>query len=108
MTKLNKMIVTFVHVWVKENRIEEFIMACRENHDESVKEPGNLRFDVLRDAGNPAKFVLYEAYESEEAAADHKKTPHYLRWRDMVSDWMAKPREGIKHVIVCPEDKTKW
>jgi len=102
------MIVTFVHVWVKEKHIDDFIKATNENHNESVKEPGNLRFDFLRDAGNPAKFVLYEAYESEEAAADHKKTPHYLKWRDMVSDWMVKPREGIKHLIICPEDKLKW
>jgi autoinducer 2-degrading protein len=102
------MIVTFVHIWVKENCIEDFIRATRKNHEESIKEPGNLRFDILRDADNPAKFVLYEAYESEDAAADHKKTPHYLSWRDTVSEWMARPREGIKHYIVCPEDKSEW
>ncbi|MBI4677077.1 MAG: antibiotic biosynthesis monooxygenase [Elusimicrobia bacterium] len=28
------------------------------------------------------RFVLYEAFESEDAAAAHKKTPHYLAWRD--------------------------
>ncbi len=102
------MIVTFVHVWVKEEYIESFIKASVTNHNESVREPGNLRFDFLQDAGNPAKFVLYEAYESEEAAAAHKTTPHYLKWRETVADWMAKPREGIKHLILCPADKTKW
>ena len=102
------MIVTFVHVWVKESFIEDFIHATRKNHDESVREPGNLRFDILRDAGDPSKFVLYEAYESDYAAAEHKKTPHYLSWRETVADWMAKPREGIKHLIVCPVDKSKW
>ena len=68
------MIVTFVHIWVKEEHINAFINACLTNHDNSVKEPGNLRFDILQDEKDPAKFVLYEAYESEEAAADHKKT----------------------------------
>ena len=57
---------------------------------------------------DPAKFVLYEAYESEKAAAAHKNTPHYLKWRETVADWMEKPREGIKHTIICPEDKSKW
>ena len=102
------MIVTFVHVWVKENHIDDFIQATKENHNESVQEPGNLRFDILNDTGDPAKFVLYEAYESEEAAADHKKTSHYLKWRDTVADWMAKPREGIKHMIIYPQDRSKW
>ncbi len=53
-----------------------------------------LRFDVLQDAGTPSKFVLYEAYESSEAAAAHKETAHYRKWRDTVSDWMVKPRKG--------------
>jgi autoinducer 2-degrading protein len=108
MTNYKDMIVTFVHVWVKENHIDDFVNATKENHNESVQEPGNLRFDILKDAGNPEKFVLYEAYESEEAAADHKKTPHYLRWRDTVADWMARPREGVKHLIIYPEDRSKW
>jgi autoinducer 2-degrading protein len=102
------MIVTFVHVWVKAPYVEDFISATVENHKHSVKEPGNLRFDILRDADIPEKFVLYEAYESEEAAGAHKSTDHYLKWRDRVADWMAQPRQGIRHNIVYPVDKTQW
>ena len=102
------MIVTFVHVWVKEDRIEDFKEASIANHMESIKEPGNLRFDVLQDDADPAKFVLYEAYESEEASAEHKNTAHYLTWRETVADWMAQPRQGIKHTILAPLDKGLW
>lgn len=102
------MIVTFVHVFVLEEHMHEFIEATIENHRESIKEPGNLRFDILRDDADPAKFVLYEAYESEEASAAHKSTPHYLKWRDQVAGWMARPRQGIKHTIVYPTDPSKW
>ena len=102
------MIVTLVHVWVKESCIEDFIAATVENHKNSVKEPGNLRFDILRDAQNPYKFVFYEAFESEEAVAAHKKTLHYLKWRDAVAGWMEQPRQGIKHTVICPVSKSKW
>ena len=102
------MIVTFVHVWVKEQHIEDFRIASIENHMESIKEPGNLRFDVLQDDTDPSKFVLYEAYESEEASAEHKKTAHYLTWREKVADWMAKPRQGVRHKILAPLDKGLW
>ncbi|MBN1416567.1 MAG: antibiotic biosynthesis monooxygenase [Bacteroidales bacterium] len=102
------MIVTFVHVVVIEQHINDFIQATIENHMESVKEPGNLRFDILQDAGDPAKFVLYEAYKSEEASAAHKNTAHYIAWRDKVADWMAQPRQGIKHTIIFPKDESKW
>jgi autoinducer 2-degrading protein len=102
------MIVTFVHIWVKENHIEDFKKASIANHKESIKEPGNLRFDVLQDDTDPSKFVLYEAYESEEASAEHKKTAHYLTWRETVADWMAQSRQGIKHKILAPLDKNFW
>jgi (4S)-4-hydroxy-5-phosphonooxypentane-2,3-dione isomerase len=102
------MIVTLVHVWVNEYSIKDFIAATVENHQQSLKEPGNLRFDILQDAGDPAKFVLYEAYESEEAVTAHKSTAHYLKWRDTVAGWMIQPRRGEKHVIVCPLDKAQW
>jgi autoinducer 2-degrading protein len=102
------MIVTLVHVWVKEPFVDAFVAATMENRKNSVKEPGNLRFDILRDAGNPAKFVFYEAFESDEAVAAHKETAHYQKWRDTVADWMAQPRCGEKHIVVCPLEKSQW
>ena len=102
------MIVTFVHVWVKPEHIDDFISASAENHQNSIKEPGNLRFDLVQDATDSAKFVIYEAYESDEAAAAHKETEHYKKWRDTVADWMAQPRKGEKHFIVAPTTRDLW
>ena len=102
------MIVTFVHVWVKEAHVDDFLKISFKNHRESIKEPGNLRFDLLQDAGDSSKFVFYEAYESEEAVAAHKETPHYREWRDTVADWMARPRKGEKHIILAPLEKELW
>ncbi len=96
------MTVTIVHVVVKPEFLEPFLEATIRNHTESVKEPGNLRFDVLQDMEHPHSFALYEAYESDEAAAAHKHTPHYLEWREAVADWMAKPRQGIKYKGLLP------
>ncbi len=101
------MIVTCVYVNVKPEVADEFINATVANHNESVKEPGNLRFDFIRQADDPGRFMLYEAYESEEAAADHKNTSHYQKWRDTVKDFMAEPRYGIKYNIISP-DREKW
>jgi (4S)-4-hydroxy-5-phosphonooxypentane-2,3-dione isomerase len=102
------MIVTTVIVYVKPAHLQDFIKATTENHRASIAEPGNLRFDVLQHKDDPTRFLLYEAYESEEAAANHKQTGHYLKWRDTVVDWMAKPREGIPYRILYPEDKSQW
>lgn len=96
------MITTIVYVSVKPEYISDFIEACSKNHEESVKEFGNLRFDFLQKADNPNEFVLYEAYENETAAAAHKETAHYKEWRETVADWMAKSREGVRYNGIKP------
>ncbi len=102
------MIVTIVDIAVKPENIEQFIRATMENHRHSVKEQGNLRFDVLQHRDDPTAFTLYEAYESDEAATAHKTTPHYLQWRETVESWMARPRKGIAHNVISPGEKTAW
>ena len=102
------MIVTCVHVQVKPEAINEFIEASVLNHRGSVREPGNLRFDFVQEADDPCRFMLYEAFESEEAVAAHKTTDHYLKWRDAVKDMMAGQRYGIKYKIIEPKDKSEW
>ncbi len=95
--------VTLVHVHVKPEHIDDFIAATRLNHEASVRELGNRRFDVLQSPDNPSQFILYEAYASAEDAADHKQTAHYLAWRDTVTDWMAEPRRGVHYDGLFPQ-----
>lgn len=87
--------VTLVHVHVKPTYLEAFITATRANHESSIQEPGNRRFDVLQDPSEPTYFILYEAYASAADAAAHKQTPHYAVWRDTVAEMMAEPRQGV-------------
>lgn len=94
--------VTLVHVQVKAEHVAGFIEACRLNHLASVQEPGNRRFDVLQAADDPTCFILYEAYASAADAAAHKETAHYRRWRDMVAEWMAAPRQGVGYRGLFP------
>lgn len=87
--------VTLVHVHVIAEHRDAFIAASRLNHEASVQEPGNLRFDILQSPEDPNYFVFYEAYRSGKDAAAHKQTAHYQVWRERVADWMAEPRQGI-------------
>ena len=102
------MIVTCVYVNVKPEAVKRFIAATVENQHNSIKEPGNLRFDLIQQMDDPCRFMIYEAYESEDSAANHKVTSHYLKWRDAVKDYMAEPRQGTRYNIVIPSDRTKW
>lgn len=94
--------VTLVNVQVKSDRIDDFIAATRLNHQASIREPGNRRFDVLQSTDDPTRFVLYEAYASAADAQAHKQTTHYLQWRDTVAPWMASPRAGVPYKGIFP------
>ena len=94
--------VTIVHVSVVPDHIDDFIEATRLNHEASVMEAGNRRFDVLQSADEPTQFVLYEAYETAADAARHKETEHYKQWRETVAGWMAQPRHGVAYNGLFP------
>lgn len=101
------MLIAIVHIHVKPEWIEAFRTASMENARNSLQEAGVARFDVLQQDDDPTRFVLYEAYWNEEAAALHKETAHYATWRDTVVDMMAEPRYGIRYANVFP-DKEGW
>jgi len=97
------MFVTLVHCHVRPEHADVFADACRANHEASTREPGNVRFDVLRLVEDPTHFVLYEWYVDEAAARAHKDTPHYAAWREAVADWFVEPRYGVRYEGLCPE-----
>jgi len=99
------MITTIVNVTVKSECVDAFIEATRKNHTASIQEKGNCRFNICQNNADPTAFVLYEAYESEESAAAHKETAHYVEWRKTVADMMSQPRTGVKYQILFPENK---
>ena len=92
-----------VYVHIKEQFVDEFIEACRLNHEASTREDGNARFDILQQGNDPCRFVLYEAYADEASARAHKETEHYANWRETVAEWMASPREAVLYNGLYPE-----
>ena len=94
--------VTLVEINVKEDKVEQFVEVFRANHQGSLPEPGNLRFDVLQDESIPTRFYIYEAYVDEAAVAAHKKTPHYLRCVEELEGLMTGPRKKTTFIGLMP------
>lgn len=91
------MYVVSVTVWVKEEFVKRFQEATLDNARNTRREPGNLRFDISQAEEEPGRFLLYECYQRKEDFAAHQQSAHYLRWKQAVADWMAQPRQGVKH-----------
>jgi len=99
------MLVVHVHVRAKPEHVEAFKQASIENAQQSVREAGVARFDVIQQADDPARFILVEVYRTAEAPARHKETSHYQKWRDAVAPMMAEPRSSVKFANLFPDDQ---
>lgn len=94
------MYVVSVTVQVEEQFVGQFIEATLDNARNTRKEPGNVRFDVSQCVDDRARFLLYEVYGTADDFKAHQQTEHYLRWKQTVAEWMAQPRQGVKHQSV--------
>jgi quinol monooxygenase YgiN len=98
------MLIVHVFIHVKEESVEAFREASRENAENSIQEPGIARFDVIQQQDDPTRFVLIEIYRTDNDPALHKETAHYKKWRDTVEGMMAEPRYSIKYHGIFPEE----
>jgi autoinducer 2-degrading protein len=97
-----------VTVRVKPGQGDEFAQVAWRDHEGTRKEPGNLRFDVLRAEtpavpGEPEVFFLYEVYRTKEDFLAHQQTPHFLAFREESADLMAEPRQSARYESLFPE-----
>lgn len=99
------MLVIYVNIHVKDEFIEDFKLASSDNAMHSLQEPGIFRFDVLQSIEDPARFALYEVYQSTDAHAAHRETAHYQRWRDSVEKITVEPRSSVKFTNIYPPEK---
>lgn len=97
-----------VKLYIKEENIEDFKKISFYNSENSRKEPGCLRFDVLQSEENPLLFFLYEIYNGDDDIAHHRTTKHYQKWRDTVADMMSQPREVVKACALCPAEESAY
>ena len=84
--------------------MDEFLRLTERNARASVREAGNVRFDVLRDKRDRNLVTLVEIYADDASAARHKETSWYSTWRDGVADMMATPRRAETYLAIEPDD----
>jgi autoinducer 2-degrading protein len=92
-----------VRLEVKPDRVDDFLKLVTFNATESRKEPGNLRFDVVRSNDNPTLFRLYEVYRDDEVVRAHQATAHFARWRAEIEALLVVPRLSERFTSVFPE-----
>ena len=64
----------------------------------TLAEPDCVGYRVLSDE-EPGEYVLLGSWSSEESLRAHYETPHYLRYRDQVGPFLARPSDVVVHHV---------
>src|SRR3954451_1854933 len=96
--------ILIVQAHIKTEFIDAFKAATIVNAENSVKEPGIARFELLQQQDDPARFALYEVYRDAQASVEHKETPHYNAWVEAVKDMFVTQRTRALYTNVSPND----
>lgn len=72
--------VLAVMIRIKPESVEPFMAQVLANAREARKEPGCRQFEVLVDAADRAKVMLFEIYDDEKAFQAHQQTPHFKKY----------------------------
>ncbi|MFP4794520.1 (4S)-4-hydroxy-5-phosphonooxypentane-2,3-dione isomerase [Pasteurella multocida] len=100
------MFAMLVEINIKEGKEQEFLEVFARNHIGTRQEPGNLRFDVLRDPEIKTRFYAYEVYVNEQALEAHRQTAHYHRCVAELEPLMTGARSKKLFDWVMPENLT--
>ena len=86
-------IYLFASITPKPEHVAEVEALTRDMVTQTRKEPGNLRYDLLRRADGAPGFYLYEAYVDEAAVQAHRDSAHYAAYRAKIGALVAQPPE---------------
>jgi autoinducer 2-degrading protein len=70
------------YVEVMPNTVASGTALLKQYRDASLKEDGNLRFDVLQEFARPNRFAIVEAWRDKAALDAHAKTASTMQFRD--------------------------
>ena len=96
------MFALFAKLTVKSDRLDHFMKYLEADVSGTLKEPGCVYFDVLRDEKSSNVFYLYEVYRDRDAYAKHQNAPHYKAFFAEAGDTLVAPPEGFFGDTVLP------
>ncbi len=101
------MFIIVAKIQIKPEFRERFLESMLDDARGSVQnERECFHFSVVQDQQDPNRIVLFEVYEDRKAFEVHMQAPHFIRWRDTVTDWYAAPTEVLECSNLYPSDES--
>jgi (4S)-4-hydroxy-5-phosphonooxypentane-2,3-dione isomerase len=72
--------VLVVDIRIKPDNVERWMAMALDNARAARQEPGCRQFEVLVDAKDKTRVMLFEIYDDEKAFEAHQQTPHFKKY----------------------------
>jgi quinol monooxygenase YgiN len=93
---------------VMPNAVPAGTALLKQYRDASLKEDGNLRFDVLEEIARPNRFVIIEAWRDKAALDAHDNAAGTTQFRDKLKAIQAAPYdERINNALYVTQGKNE-
>lgn len=76
-----KTVVVFAGLRIKDEFCQEFAQRAKSVVDNTRKEQGCIKYDLLRDVYSPDTFFFFEEHKDEAAFAAHRSMPYMDEFR---------------------------
>lgn len=98
----NQNVIHVFATWkAREGQVEKVLNLLRTVRDESVKETGNLFYNIHQSVSEPDTLVLFEGYTSEAAVTEHRNSSHF---QNLVLGQIVPLLESREIVLTHPLD----
>jgi autoinducer 2-degrading protein len=87
--------IILVHSHIQPEHVDRFREITLENAEASRGEEGCVRFDVIQQVDDPARFTFIEMFKSEEDGVIHRESSHFKKWLELAVPLMVEPRTRV-------------
>ena len=67
---------------------------------DSVKDPGSVRFELLREPNRINHFTIVEVWQSKQAFETHLTLPHTKAFREKIQPLLGSPFDERLHILL--------
>ena len=88
----NKRMIT-AKIFVKKEKINDFIKAAKGMIDSTVKEPGCESYMLYQNPFEPTRLIFVETYKNQAAIDAHFASIYFKDFGPVIKDWLSEPTE---------------
>jgi quinol monooxygenase YgiN len=81
---------------------EKAMKLLKDYRQETLKDSGNKRIDILQQIGRPNHFSIVEEWVNQKAFNDHESAPHTRQFRTDMQDALGAPYDERPHHFIKP------